>query len=91
MADRFTILCQDLINKLLSVDPEARPDGEVVRAHAFFAGLDWDNVCDEPKIFYPNPTAETDVSYFRGTGLLPVSGVGGGERMDGRMGDIGDT
>ena len=61
---------QDLILKLLQVQPEMRIKGDDIKSHCFFQGFDWDMLEEkliEPPI-KPNFTHEIDLSYFRTVG-----------------------
>lgn len=42
----------DLITKLLKLNPDERPSADQIRAHAFFEGVNWENVwtIDAPKL-----------------------------------------
>ena len=58
---------QDLISKLLTLDPNERlgaKGADEVKAHPFFAGVDWNTVLLQPAIFVPRVANDTDSSYF---------------------------
>ena len=74
---------QDLIQQLLSPDPRMRPNAAAVKAHPFFAGIDWEHLRDQPAPFVPRPSDQTDTSYFECEfwgGGRRGRGAGGGGR-----------
>ncbi|KAM9489372.1 serine/threonine-protein kinase greatwall isoform 2-T2 [Clarias gariepinus] len=52
------------IEILLSTDVSKRAGLKELKEHAFFAGLDWDNLQNQAMPFIPEPHDETDTSYF---------------------------
>ncbi|KAK3551705.1 hypothetical protein QTP70_022564 [Hemibagrus guttatus] len=52
------------IEILLSTDVSKRAGLKELKHHAFFAGLDWDNLQNQQMPFIPDPHDETDTSYF---------------------------
>jgi len=56
---------KDLVQRLLNVDSERRLcDMDEVRRHAFFHGLDWDQIFCSNGPFTPQLESEIDTSYF---------------------------
>ncbi|XP_057793956.1 probable serine/threonine protein kinase IRE4 isoform X2 [Salvia miltiorrhiza] len=58
---------QDLIDRLLVHDPNERlgaRGASEVKAHSFFAGVDWDNLTLQTAAFVPQPERMDDTSYF---------------------------
>ncbi|XP_053492830.1 serine/threonine-protein kinase greatwall isoform X2 [Ictalurus furcatus] len=65
------------IEILLSTDVTKRAGLKELKEHAFFAGLDWDNLQNQAMPFIPEPHDETDTSYFEARNTaqhLAVSG-----------------
>ncbi|KAK9471723.1 uncharacterized protein V1510DRAFT_380421 [Dipodascopsis tothii] len=57
----------DLIQRLICTDPAARlgaSGADEVKAHPFFAGVDWAHVRDEPASFVPCVEDDEDTAYF---------------------------
>ncbi|XP_047666802.1 serine/threonine-protein kinase greatwall isoform X3 [Tachysurus fulvidraco] len=52
------------IEILLSTDVTKRAGLKELKEHAFFTGLDWDNLQNQTMPFIPEPHDETDTSYF---------------------------
>ncbi|XP_060778522.1 serine/threonine-protein kinase greatwall isoform X2 [Neoarius graeffei] len=52
------------IEILLSTDVTKRAGLKELKEHAFFAGLEWDNLQNQAMPFIPEPHDETDTSYF---------------------------
>ncbi|XP_060725528.1 serine/threonine-protein kinase greatwall isoform X2 [Tachysurus vachellii] len=52
------------IEILLSPDVTKRAGLKELKEHAFFTGLDWDNLQNQTMPFIPEPHDETDTSYF---------------------------
>ncbi|XP_058246582.1 serine/threonine-protein kinase greatwall isoform X2 [Hemibagrus wyckioides] len=52
------------IEILLSTDVSKRAGLKELKQHAFFTGLDWDNLQNQQMPFIPDPHDETDTSYF---------------------------
>ncbi|KAB5587206.1 hypothetical protein PHYPO_G00010430 [Pangasianodon hypophthalmus] len=52
------------IEILLSTDVTKRAGLKELKEHAFFAGLDWDNLQNQAMPFIPEPHDETDTCYF---------------------------
>ncbi|KAJ6956737.1 hypothetical protein NC652_007715 [Populus alba x Populus x berolinensis] len=66
--DDMSYEAQDLINRLIIHNPSQRLGAngstEVVKAHPFFRGVDWDNLALQKAAFVPNPNSVDDTSYF---------------------------
>jgi len=63
---------KDLIDRLLCEDPYHRlgfHGAEEVKAHPFFAGLDWDRLMEQKATFVPTCEDAEDTSYFDERGL----------------------
>ncbi|CAD5120974.1 DgyrCDS9518 [Dimorphilus gyrociliatus] len=58
------LACQKVIESLLSVDPEKRPNSSSLRSHAFFSNIDFEHVHEMIAPFIPQPDDDTDTSYF---------------------------
>ena len=68
----------DIMNKLMDPDPEQRlganinvkfaSGGDEIRAHSWFADLDWDNLREEVASFIPAPANPEDTEYFDARG-----------------------
>ena len=79
-----------LINALMTSDPEQRlghGGAEEVKAHPFFAGVDWDTLARQKHeaAFVPVTESDTDTSYFQPRGrsrgsVAGTSSAGGGGR-----------
>lgn len=57
----------DLIRRLLAVDPERRLGAggiQEIKAHEWFAGIDWDCVDSLPPVFVPQLADKTSTEYF---------------------------
>ncbi|XP_062848091.1 serine/threonine-protein kinase greatwall [Trichomycterus rosablanca] len=52
------------IEILLTTDVTKRAGLKELKKHAFFTGLDWDNLQNQTMPFIPDPHDETDTSYF---------------------------
>lgn len=57
---------QDLIDKLLTLDPELRPGPSQIKAHPFFSDINWDQLLTQKMPFVPKLDNEQDTSYFEG-------------------------
>lgn len=55
---------RDAIDILLTTEMNKRAGLKELKAHPFFAGLDWDNLQNQTMPFIPQPDDETDTSYF---------------------------
>lgn len=65
---------KDLINKLLELDPKERlgsnkedkydSGGDEVRAHEWFADIEWDSLREDEASFVPQPAHVEDTEYF---------------------------
>ncbi|CBQ71694.1 related to serine/threonine protein kinase [Sporisorium reilianum SRZ2] len=58
---------RDLMESLMCTDPKQRLGSggpEEIKSHAFFNGLDWDNVTAEPGPFVPQVTDPESTDYF---------------------------
>ena len=63
----------DLINKLLTIDPEQRlgANGAAeVKAHPFFNGVNWGTLLEQEAVFIPKVKNDSDTSYFDGSFFL---------------------
>ncbi|XP_040998273.1 probable serine/threonine protein kinase IRE4 isoform X1 [Juglans microcarpa x Juglans regia] len=64
----MTYEAQDLINRFLIHNPAQRLGAngsvEVVKAHPFFRGVNWDNLALQKAAFVPQPDSADDTSYF---------------------------
>ena len=59
--------CQGLVDRLLQSGPSDRlghGGAAEVKAHPWFAGLDWDNLARAKAAFIPHLDSETDTTYF---------------------------
>jgi serine/threonine-protein kinase RIM15 len=64
----------DFIKKLLTIDAKKRlgaQGAEEVKAHPWFAGIDWESFRNQPAFFVPNTEGMDDTSYFDGILILP--------------------
>jgi serine/threonine-protein kinase RIM15 len=69
---------KDLINKLMCLDPKERlgsnidekfaNGGDEIRAHAWFADVEWDTLREETASFVPAPANPEDTEYFDSRG-----------------------
>ncbi|KAI1396392.1 hypothetical protein F4819DRAFT_504453 [Hypoxylon fuscum] len=69
---------KDLINKLLSIDPQQRlganredkyaSGGEEIRSHPWFEGMNWDTLLQDDAQFIPQPENPEDTEYFDARG-----------------------
>ena len=59
----LSVESEDLIRKLLC-DAESRLTVDQIKAHPFFAGVDWPNLRRSRAPFIPELTSITDTSYF---------------------------
>lgn len=62
---------RDLMERLMCTDPKARlgaNGASEIKQHAFFAGLDWDNICDAEASFVPSVTDPESTDYFDARG-----------------------
>ncbi|KAI9294273.1 kinase-like protein [Neoconidiobolus thromboides FSU 785] len=57
-------LAEDLIKGLLNSDPNSRLQGERIKEHPFFSGLDFDTIRESEAPFKPCPEDLLDTSYF---------------------------
>ncbi|KAJ0024658.1 hypothetical protein Pint_08928 [Pistacia integerrima] len=66
--DDMSFEAQDLINRFLIHDPNqrigAKGAAEVVKAHPFFNGVNWDSLALQKAAFVPQPESIDDTSYF---------------------------
>ncbi|KAL7747020.1 hypothetical protein RI367_007633 [Sorochytrium milnesiophthora] len=60
-----------LITHLLTSDPQKRYHAKRVKAHPFFADVDWDTVRNLPPPFVPTVEDTADTSYFASRNLRP--------------------
>lgn len=69
-------LAQDLIDKLLALDPQKRlgtESAKEVKNHPFFSDINWDTLLDEHGAFIPKPKDGTDTTYFWGNSASLLS------------------
>jgi hypothetical protein len=62
------------MKRLLTLDPNERlgsGGAEEVKAHAFFAGIDWDKVTASEAAFIPQVTDPESTDYFDPRGAIP--------------------
>ncbi|OTB02102.1 hypothetical protein M426DRAFT_74794 [Hypoxylon sp. CI-4A] len=69
---------KDLINKLLTIDPQQRlganreakyaSGGEEIRNHPWFEGINWDTLLQDDAQFVPQPENPEDTEYFDARG-----------------------
>ena len=65
---------KDLIDKLLTLDPELRPGPTAIKAHPFFADINLELILTQKMPFVPKLADEQDTSYFEGSlSLLPTA------------------
>ncbi|XP_072535416.1 serine/threonine-protein kinase greatwall isoform X2 [Salminus brasiliensis] len=62
--EELSLVARNAIEILLTTDMNKRAGLKELKAHPFFAGLDWDNLQNQPMPFIPQPDDETDTSYF---------------------------
>ena len=55
---------QDAIVRFLNPEPRERMRLHQMKNHAFFAGVNWNSLLNEPPPFVPLPDDETDTCYF---------------------------
>lgn len=70
----FSEEARDFIKGLLTLDPGERlgsNGAEEVRAHPFFAGIDWDKVTTTEAAFIPQVTDPESTDYFDPRGAIP--------------------
>ncbi|XP_069134056.1 serine/threonine-protein kinase greatwall-like [Argopecten irradians] len=73
---------QNVINELLTTDPDLRPSAKEVKEMPLFADLDWNNLLDITPAFIPQPDDEEDTIYFEAKNSMQellVSGVDFGQ------------
>jgi serine/threonine protein kinase len=63
----------DLIVRLLNPDPEARYGAKEVKAHPFFAGINWETLHETPPIWVPALKNIEDTSLFNPRGMEKVA------------------
>ncbi|XP_022096442.1 serine/threonine-protein kinase greatwall-like [Acanthaster planci] len=54
----------DVIDRLLTMDPEQRATAKDLKPHALFDGIDWSHIRDTEAPFIPTPDDKTDTTYF---------------------------
>lgn len=72
------------IESILTVDPNARPNGADVRKMSLFRNIDWENLLNQEPPFVPQPDSSTDTCYFQARNImqhLHVSSFGYGEEI----------
>eukprot|EP01105_Mastigella_eilhardi_P025649 TRINITY_DN7043_c0_g2_i1.p1 TRINITY_DN7043_c0_g2~~TRINITY_DN7043_c0_g2_i1.p1 ORF type:complete len:1096 (+),score=296.36 TRINITY_DN7043_c0_g2_i1:171-3290(+) len=79
--DEISPVARDLIDRLLDVNPStrlgAKGAGEV-KAHPFFAGIDWKTLSSRPAPFIPMLDDELDTTFFEGSTLTWLSPIKSG-------------
>ncbi|KAI0164742.1 hypothetical protein GGR57DRAFT_210594 [Xylariaceae sp. FL1272] len=76
--DMVSLEAQDLMNRLLCIDPQQRlganredkyaSGGEEIRNHPWFAGTSWDTLLQDEAQFIPQPENPEDTEYFDARG-----------------------
>ncbi|XP_056593580.1 serine/threonine-protein kinase greatwall isoform X2 [Triplophysa dalaica] len=75
--EELTQNARNAIESLLTMDSTKRVRLKELKDHAFFEGVDWENLHTQEMPFIPQPTDETDTSYFEARNTaqhLTVSG-----------------
>ncbi|XP_043081563.1 serine/threonine-protein kinase greatwall isoform X2 [Puntigrus tetrazona] len=75
--EELTQNARNAIEILLTMDTAKRADLKELKDHAFFEGVDWENLHHQSMPFIPQPDDETDTSYFEARNTaqhLTVSG-----------------
>ncbi|KAK7118077.1 hypothetical protein R3I94_021806 [Phoxinus phoxinus] len=75
--EELTQNSRNAIEILLTMDPNKRAGFKELKYHAFFEGVDWENLHHKSMPFIPQPDDETDTSYFQARNTaqhLTVSG-----------------
>ncbi|KAG1953699.1 serine/threonine-protein kinase greatwall isoform X2 [Pimephales promelas] len=75
--EELTQNSRSAIEILLTMDPNKRAGFKELKNHAFFEGVDWENLHHKSMPFIPQPDDETDTSYFEARNTaqhLTVSG-----------------
>jgi serine/threonine-protein kinase RIM15 len=70
----FSQEARDFMNKLMTLEPSQRlgsGGAEEVKAHPFFAGIDWDKVTTTEAAFIPQVTDPESTDYFDPRGAIP--------------------
>ncbi|KAL1953090.1 hypothetical protein VTO42DRAFT_3609 [Malbranchea cinnamomea] len=77
--------CKDLMNKLMTTDPQERlgsnasdkfaSGGEEIRSHPWFADINWDTLLEDEPQFVPAPENPEDTEYFDARGATLQSFV----------------
>jgi serine/threonine-protein kinase RIM15 len=70
----FSQESRDFMNKLMTLDPNQRlgsNGAEEVKAHPFFAGIDWEKVTTTEAAFIPQVTDPESTDYFDPRGAIP--------------------
>ena len=70
----FSPEARDFMQRLMTLDPNERlgaGGAEEVKAHPFFAGIDWDKVTTTEAAFIPQVTDPESTDYFDPRGALP--------------------
>lgn len=57
--------CVEVIEKLLTTDPEIRPNGKDLMKMPIFRNTDWENLLNTKPPFVPDPYDITDTGYFQ--------------------------
>ncbi|TPX39165.1 hypothetical protein SeMB42_g06430 [Synchytrium endobioticum] len=69
--DGISADAKSLVMALLNPDPHGRFKGPQVRQHAFFNGVDWENLRKLPAPFIPSPQDDMDTGYFESRNQRP--------------------
>ena len=70
----FSQEARDFMNQLMTLDPNQRlgsSGADEVKAHPFFAGIDWDKVTTTEAAFIPQVTDPESTDYFDPRGAIP--------------------
>ncbi|XP_066441590.1 serine/threonine-protein kinase greatwall-like isoform X2 [Eleutherodactylus coqui] len=62
--ETLSVNAHSAIDILLTLDNTKRAGLKELKAHAFFHGIDWENLQNMPMPFIPQPDDETDTTYF---------------------------
>ncbi|KAM9307886.1 serine/threonine-protein kinase greatwall [Gastrophryne carolinensis] len=62
--ETLSVNAQGAIEILLNLDAAQRAGLKELKVHELFAGMDWDNLQNQPMPFIPQPDDETDTTYF---------------------------
>lgn len=74
--DGLCPVARDFIERLLSMEPAARPSSVTIREHDLFQGVPWDSLHSLPAPFVPQPDNELDTGYFEDRSGAPTAELG---------------